>query len=173
MGSSTDKGLFKWIQTWPQFVIYTVVCCWMWSADLAWETIPRWYVSLCWEKILQNKPGSKSTSDRILMDVSDAMENIKGLIWNEVNQSPCLPWARPVELTLFTRRQKRSGLNHLTMAHTIFSLRNSICTISRNFQWSRNSEPATVCRYSNYTPPVIACCFGFSDHPAYLSFHPS
>lgn len=44
------------------------------------------------------------------MDVSDAMENIKDLIWNEVSHSPAshlLQQTRPVELTLFTQRQKK------------------------------------------------------------------
>lgn len=49
-------------------------------------------MSLRWEKVLQNKPESKSASDRILMDASDAMENIKGLIWNEVNHSPAFTY---------------------------------------------------------------------------------
>lgn len=64
------------------------------------------------------------------MDVSDAMENIKDLIWNEVSHSPAshlLQQTRPVELTLFTQRQKKSShLNHLTMARTIFTTRNTI-----------------------------------------------
>lgn len=44
------------------------------------------------------------------MDVSDAMENIKDLIWNEVSHSPAshlLQQTCPVELTLFTQRQKK------------------------------------------------------------------
>lgn len=51
---------------------------------------------------------SNSASDRILMDASDAMENIKGLIWNEVNHSPAfhaLQRARPAELALLTHKQ--------------------------------------------------------------------
>lgn len=66
-------------------------------------------------------PKSKVASDRILMDVSDAMENIKDLMCNEVNHSPAqhvLHHAHPVELAL--PKAKRSCLNRLTMACTIF-----------------------------------------------------
>ena len=46
------------------------------------------------------------------MDASDAMENIKGLIWNEVNHSPAvrvLQRARPVELALLTPKAKKKA----------------------------------------------------------------
>ena len=87
---------------------YNVVWFWMEVWVQPERKIPYWYVSLHWEKVLQNKAASKSASDRILMDVSDAMENIKSLIWNEVSHSPAfhlLQQARPVELTPFTQRQ--------------------------------------------------------------------
>lgn len=57
------------------------------------------------------------------MDASDAMENIKGLIWNEVNHSPAvyaLQRARPVQLVLFTHRENGAFSITLTMTHTIF-----------------------------------------------------
>lgn len=66
-------------------------------------------------------PKSKAASDRILMDVSGAMENIKDLICNEVNHSPAqhvLHHAHPFELAL--PKAKLSCLSHLTMARTIF-----------------------------------------------------
>ena len=98
--------------------IYHGVCVFEWKCGSSPGGRSPTDMCLCAGKnVSQNKAESKSASDRILMDASDAMENIKGLIWNEVNHSPAvriLQRARPVELAPLTPKAKKSGAFSIT-----------------------------------------------------------
>lgn len=90
------EWLFKLIKTYPQLVIYTEVFL-NESVGLSWEEDPTRICAFVSGKVM---PKSKVASDRILMDVSDAMENIKNLICDEANHSPAQHVLYPVELGL-------------------------------------------------------------------------
>lgn len=97
--------------------------------------------------------------DMSLMDVSDAMEKIKDLIWNEVNfpRLPCAAASSPCSVHL---QAKLSCLNHFT---TIISFRNTNGTGLRS---SHNIKSVDVCRYATcnsllFWVPWLPCIVSF------------